>query len=240
MKWKIAVLLVCVLAGIASITSATQYNPPLADNYDFNYPDLSTTPTASNAASNQDSMGYNGYPNTNAGAGSAYSWLIDDAIFFANGHGLIYDSGEKGGGIKFYDGSQDSWLVAKYHANHPQNPYYLSNFNSGEISDVLLAVYVACYSAYTNTYNGNLLDVSVTDKGVDAAIGFSGLISNGKSNYWSDRFWYRTSSGETIYNAAMNAKEDTWWTFPFGYGGVDTIVLKGSTGNYLTPARYGS
>lgn len=239
MKRKIAVLLlVCALAGFTAIASATQYNPPWADDYDFNYPDLSTTPTASNAASNQNNIGYSSFAHTNVGAGSAYNWLKDDAIFFANGHGLKYDTGEKGGAIEFYDGNQYSWLVASRNNIHPQNPYYLSDYTS-EITDVLLAVYVACYSGYTNTYNGNLLDVSI-NKGVDAAIGFSDLISNSKSNYWSDRFWYRTKNGETIYNAAINAKEDTWWTFPFGYGGVDTIVLRGSTGNSLSPARYGS
>lgn len=230
----IVVLLVCALAGLTSITAAA----PFADDYDFNYPDLSTTPTASNAASYQSSMGYDDFSHTNANAETAYNRLKNDAIFFVNGHGLKYDTGEKGGAIQFYDG-QETWIVASRGPYSPGVSCYLSDYDN-EITDVLLAVYVSCYSACTNTYNGNLLDVSVTDKGVDAAIGFSGLIDNGKSNYWSDQFWYRTTNSETIYNAAINAKGDSWWTFPFGYGGVDTIVLKGSTGNYLTPARYGS
>ncbi len=48
---------------------------PIAGNYDFNYPDLSTTPTASTAASYQSSLydgtSYTAYALTNWDAGTA-------------------------------------------------------------------------------------------------------------------------------------------------------------------------
>ncbi len=103
----------------------------------------------------------------------------------------------------------------------------------------LLSTLRATPPTRTPTY-GNLLDESIY-KGVDSVIGFYDAILNSKGNEWSNKFWYYTAEkGQTIYDAAINAKNDVYWTFPWGYWGIDSIVLKGSTSDTLHPARYGS
>lgn len=235
MKRQSLVFVLLLLASCIGAVSAS----PIADNYDFNYPDMSTTPTASDAADYQinlyDGSSYTAYASTNCGAGLAYQWMEDDALFFFNGHGIKDSSTEKGGGVCFYDGNSYSWIVASGNLNPP----YYSISNSNDIDDVLLSVYLACYTAYTHPSYGNLLDESIT-QGVDSVIGFEDSITNSKANDWSDKFWsYTSEEGQTISNAANNAVDDTYWTFPWGYGGVDSIVLKGSTSETLHPARYG-
>jgi hypothetical protein len=67
MKLLITFLFLTALCSI-SVVSGTQYTPPWAQNYDFTYPDLDTTPAASVSASQQSQMSYNGTYFTNSGA----------------------------------------------------------------------------------------------------------------------------------------------------------------------------
>lgn len=119
MKRQSLVFVLLLLASCIGAVSAS----PIADNYDFNYPDMSTTPTASDAADYQinlyDGSSYTAYASTNCGAGLAYQWMEDDALFFFNGHGIKDSSTEKGGGVSFYDGNSYSWIVASGNLNPP-------------------------------------------------------------------------------------------------------------------------
>ncbi len=123
---------------------------PVTNNFDCS----DTTPTAYDAQVDQFSMGYNSSSFTNAFALTAYNQFKSDAIFFFNGHGLFYDDSHKGGGIKF---STESWILANTDGHYPGNyRKYISDYGT-DIKDVLLVVYLACYSAHYNPYNGHLV-----------------------------------------------------------------------------------
>jgi len=188
-------LLVVLFLALAIPASATQYNPPWAHNYGFLYPDgLDTRLPASNSATIQDLINYDGNYLPNYGASTGFMNFQDDAIFYVNGHGLWFGGETGGGGVEFYDGTTTSLLIAQYTDwLPPYDAYFLSDLST-ELKDVLLAVYVVCYSGRTCPDTGNLVDMSAS-KGVDNVIGFKDPIGNIQSNYWSDRFWYRCLYG---------------------------------------------
>lgn len=218
----------CLLIALSGPVSAL----PSAHNYDCS----DTTPTASDAQADQSSMGYTSAWTTGAFGLDAYNQFKSDAIFFFNGHGLYFDDSHKGGGIQF---SSDSWILASTDGHYPGSyQYYLSDYGT-DIKDVLLAVYLACYSSHYNPYNGDLLSKTVTDKGADIAIGFDGEIVTTKGISWSESFWDRVRNGESVSSATSNAKDDCYWQLPIGYHGIDTYEISGSYNSYLTPARYG-
>ena len=81
-------MLVSVLINLVPVSTAAYY----ADDFDFDYTDISTTPTASIAESYQDSMGYDADDHTDYSANTAHTLIESDAIFFFNGHGYKEDS----------------------------------------------------------------------------------------------------------------------------------------------------
>jgi len=237
-----------ILFIIISPINAVQYDPPWAHNYDFLYDDdMDTRPTASNASYIQGIIGYNNYSISNSDAGTAYINMNNDSIFFFNGHGMIFDDNNCGGGLPFYNGTY-SLLLAEYTQwLPPYDAYFLSNITN-ELDDVLLAVYVSCHSGSTSWEAGNLVDMS-TDKGVDNVIGFTGNITNIHSDYWANRFWIRCLNGgplgnpQKIHDAAISAKTDVLFKYQT-YGGVDSLYghyrnIYGYPIDYLNPARYG-
>jgi hypothetical protein len=150
--------------------SATQYNPPWAHNYGFLYGVDDSRPEATYAASKQSIIGYNAYDLPNSGAYIGFNNMKDDAIFFVAGHGSDQGGGNAGGVVKFNNGTE-SWIIAQNLGYTPgYNHYFLSSYTN-ELKDVLLAVYVACYSGRTSPYYGNLIDMS-QQKGIDNSIGF--------------------------------------------------------------------
>ena len=227
-KCFIILIACCLLTALSCSVSAL----PAAHNFDCS----DTTPTAYDAQVDQSSMGYDSSSSTNAFALTAYNQFKSDAIFFFNGHGLYYDDSHKGGGIKF---SSESWILANTDGHYPGDyQYYISGYGT-DIRDVLLAVYLTCYSSHYNPYNGDLVWQTVTDKGADICIGFDGEIEIDNGKYWSESFWDRVRNGETVSGATANAKDDCYWQWPVGYWGIDTYEISGSYNSYLTPARYG-
>jgi len=219
----------CLLAILTCSVSAL----PAANNFDCS----DTTPTAYDAQVDQSSMGYDSSSSTNAYASTAYNQFKSDAIFFFNGHGLFYDDSHKGGGIKF---SSESWILANTDGHNPGNyRKYISNYGD-DIDDVLLVVYLACYSSHNNPYNGDLVKETVTNKHADICIGFDGEIEVENGKCWSESFWDRVRNGETVSDATSNAKDDCYWQWPVGYHGIDTYEISGSYNSCLTPARYGA
>jgi len=242
-KW-ILLLVIILVASLILPAGATQYNPPWAHNYGFLYPDgLDTRSHALFATNVQDLIFYDANYASNTGAHSAFVNIQDDAVFYVNGHGVSFiDDGTAGGGVIFYNGTS-SLLLAQYTDwLPPDDAYFLSDFST-EINDVLLAVYVACWSGRTCPHTGNLVDMSAS-KGIDNVIGFKNSIDNVTSNYWSDRFFYRCKEGfggqhQLIIQAATYAKGDVLLKYQT-YGGVDSLYGKYRTPwGYLDPARYG-
>ncbi|MDD2472837.1 MULTISPECIES: hypothetical protein [unclassified Methanoculleus] len=227
-QWSFTLAALLLLAALPAAASAA----PPAHNYDCS----DTTPTAYDARVDQAAMSYSSSSSTNAVASTAYNQFRSDAIFFFNGHGLYYDDSHKGGGIKF---SSESWILADTDGHYPGNyQYYISDYGT-DIRDVLLAVYLACYSSHDNPYNGDLVRETVTNKGADICVGFDGEVEIETGNYWSESFWNRVRNGETVASATSNAKDDCYWQWPIGYHGVDTYEISGSYNSYLTPARHG-
>ena len=217
------VLLAILLAAMAMVPCVSAYQ---ASDYDMTGV---STPTATTAKNYQIQMGYSAEDYTDAWTVDALNRLDNDAIFFFNGHGIT-ESGVNGGGIVFQSGR----LLA-------QNPDItadkaLSSKTSAQIGDTTLAVYVACYTAATSANHGNLVTMS-RSKGMDNVIGFSGSVGLDKTNYWADKFWERTNNGESIGDAANNARNDAFWfAWPYmGNDGIDTIVVQGDNpyGTYL-------
>lgn len=234
---KKIILLISLISLI--VCSASAYP---AHNYDISDSTLDTTPTAEDAKDDQEAMGYSGYSDTNLPASDAYSDFEDDAIFFFNGHGLTYDNGVKGGGIIF--GSNSLILGQDDSSNYPGNSrYYIEDYGGNDLEGVLLAVYLSCYSSHYSQYHGNLAWLTV-GKGADVCIGFDESIIESKSCYWSEQFWEHAKDGETIADAADDAKNDCYWQYPYGYHGIDSyqpyVETSGNSDNYLTPARYGA
>lgn len=226
-RWTYMLAALFLLAALPAAASAA----PPAHNYDCS----DTTPAAYDAQVDQAAMGYSSPSSTNAHASTAYSQFRSDAVFFFNGHGLYYDDSHKGGGIKF---SSESWILAGTDGHYPgSDQYYITDYGT-DIRDVLLAVYLACYSSHYNPYNGDLLQQTM-NKGADICLGFDGEVEVRNGKCWSGSFWNRLRNGETVASAASNAKDDCYWQWPIGYWGVDTYEVSGSYNSCLTPARYG-
>lgn len=241
-KKYIFLLLVVLLLALAIPASATQYNPPWAHNYGSLFDDGSDFRASAQYATNiQQSISYNSFYMPNYGVHIAKLNMQDDAIFFVNTHGVV-SSGTTGGAIWFYNGTMSILSAENKGWLHYYPECFLSDYTT-ELKDVLLAVYLSCWSGQTNPYFGNLVDVSKT-KGVDNVIGFSGSINITPAAYWSDRFWYRCLYGmlgnhQYIKHAASGAVMDVGMQYQ-DFGGLDTIYAKYRYPNeYLDPARYG-
>lgn len=235
-------MILVIAFSITGVVSATQHSPPYAMNYDFS--DIPSTPTASNAENYQDQIGYNGYSYTDQSVISGTQWLSDSSIYFFNGHGGTYQ-GDGGGILVFQDsnGSSSYLFASDVPDDLMSTNHKVLSDSAFEINDVLLMVLEACYSANYNSETGNLLSTA-SSKGVDYRIGFSGAIGNGRSNYWGNKFWEYLEDGYSIgYSASTAVNDAIDDIFPWGWtDGVDTIVVQGNSPStaYLTPVRYGT
>lgn len=243
--WLLAVVL---LVGLIIPTNATQYNPPWAHNFGFHYlsppwsQDLDTRTPATNAANYQSIVGYNTFNLPDSGAYLIFNKIKDDAVFFFIGHSNS-DPNDPGGALIFFNGTT-SYLIAEDKGYQVIGDHYYLSSTSSELSDLLLAVYVGCYSGGSSSKWGNLVEMT-HQKGVDNVIGFSKNIYFPYCAYWSDRFWYRCLYGQagghqTIKNAGDGAVADVMMRYHSFYGlqykyGIYQVPYT----DYLDPARYG-
>lgn len=230
-KSKLGIILIAlVCAGMTMVPYASAYQ---ASSYGPEYSDMNTMQTAMNADAELDNMGYVStayyhsgifYPNPTAG--DARSRMSSDNVFFFDGHGGP-------GIIQFPDGSG---IIALNTGAYPQ---YLQG-SGGALSDIILAVYMACNTGVTSGAYGNLLGQSYTE-GIDQSIGWTSNIDSGYSGYWSDRFWYWADEGSSPKIAAQRATSDLYDISPYYYGGMNNYLCNGN--NYCTmtidPARAG-
>ncbi len=241
-KW-ILLLVIIVVASLILPVGATQYNPPWAHNYGFNYPDVDTRTQATNASNYQSIVGYNAYNLPNSRAYVGYTNIKDDAVFFFFGHGINVSLFDHGGGVVFYNGT-NSYILAEYKGYTPANDHYYLSSMSTELDDLLLVVWASCYSARTSIMFGNLV-VITHQKGAENVIGFADEVYSPFLEYWSDRFWYRCLYGQaggpqTIRNAAVSAKYDVL-AYHGSFGGTNYMFGQYRFPyDYLNPARYGA
>ena len=233
---------------IISPINAVQYDPPWADDYTTVDSSLNGTPQVIYASNIQETIGYNATYYIDQGAGYAYNRMSDDAIFFVDAHGAARNENFTDGYsiVVFYDieTNNTSYLIGDYYPIEWDRPsYFLSNFTT-ELEDVLLAVYLSCWSGRDDPLISNLPYVSY-NKGVDNSIGFTRAIVTTHAAYWSDRFWERCYNGsngqpQRIKNANEGAKLDTWLEF----GGAEDIwyqrlYYRVAYSDYISPASYG-
>lgn len=214
-----------LVLSLAMVPVASAYQ---SSNYGTNYGDgLDTTPQSQYAQSEQAGMGYGAGNYPNSAASTAFSRMASDNVFFFDGHG-------NSGLIEFKNGNTYSFITA----DDPNN-IRLSSYNSGQLNDIALAVYMACDTANTNPTIGNLLDES-TAMGVDTAVGFSNTITTPQSGYWSNRFWYYLYNQYNFNDAAAYSLVDTRSYYGwFNVGGMDSYVIRGSLSSTINPARAG-
>jgi len=199
--------------------------PKIASNYGYDatseskpWPqEVNSIPQCNNARDIQTAGGYSSICYTTSYATDAFNRMANDNIFFFYGHGGF----SSGGLITFHDSTSIT-------ADYGGLPNRISYYNNGELDDLILAVYLACYSATTGDY-GNLLDESVNN-GVHSALGFQSSVEIDRASWWADRFWYHLSQEETVHDAAANARDDTYWHLfsdgIFSTGGVESFVIK--------------
>lgn len=226
-RFKIGfVLLAFLLAGTIMIPGVNAYQ---ASSYGNTYTSLDTNDAARVAANELQSMGYastahTGYP----AATYARSHMVNDNVFFFDGHGSP-------GKLEFSDGTS-IYMTAKTSSVYP----YLENSN-GELADIVLAVYMACNSANSDSSNGNLLTQSRTE-GMDMSVGWTSTFDAGEARYWSDRFWYWLNEGSSVKIAMQRATSDTRdRVYPDALTGIQNVQCNGDNWCSMTidPARAG-
>ena len=189
-----------------------------------------TSTMMSNANYRLSQMGYNSWGQA-GDPGTAWNRMQSDQVFYFAGHGLP-------GALMFTDGSYLSG------ANSQNSNYDIDSFSSGQVNDMVLAVYMACNSASDDTQwtgYGNLLTSSY-NRGIDNSVGFSSTISVDQSQYWSQRFMYYLDAGYSINSAMGQASTETsnqygWWNM----GGLQNNVCRGdnSCARAIDPAQAG-
>ncbi len=241
-NYGILLLSIVFIVAIGVPASATQYNPPWAHNYGSLFDDGSDfRPSAQYATNIQQSISYQSFYMPNYGAHIARSNMKDDAIFYVSSHGVI-SAGTTGGAIWFYNGTRSILSAENKGYIHDYPDCFLSDYTT-ELKDVLLAVYVVCWSGKTNQYFGNFVDISKT-KGVDNVIGFVDTIYIPHAAYWSERFWYRCQVGplgqhSRIRDNANGAMVDVMMEYG-EFGGINSSYARYRIPyDYLDPARYG-
>lgn len=216
-----------LLAAMVIVPGVSAYQ---ASSYGNTYSNLDTNQVARDAADELYDMGYvstahTGYP----GATAARNLMSSDNVFFFDGHGSP-------GMIQFAD-SADSYLTARADTGYP----HLQS-SSGQLADIVLAVYMACNTAVASDTNGNLAYQSYAE-GVDMSIGWSSNINSAQSEYWSGRFWYWLDDGCSVKIASQRATSDLTDLYTAGnLGGMNNSVCRssGTCASTIDPARAGS
>jgi hypothetical protein len=237
-----ALALTLVLVGLLlpAHTSAKIYSPPWVDlicgNGYTGTGDTDLTSACKYASDGLVGSGYHTFIDTNISGFTALSlsYAQSDAIWMVAGHGLV-----GGGGINTMPGKSVLASGSMTDCASSNNAcIYPSYTTSKTLSRVRLMLFVGCHTAEGTGISGNLLDAAVA-AGADAALGFRGEIfnTNGRRDQWLKAFFINTKKGMTIYDAAKKATTDT--TRVYGDGGMGNFVIKGNSGEKLSPAAYG-
>jgi len=194
-----------------------------ASNYAVNDEGIYTYPYIQQAAQEQTSMGYSASTFIGVDANYAFNRLPDDQVFYFNGHG--------GPGMIDFGTTYLYASVSGYDS--------ISEFTSGQLNDLALAVFVGCNTGLTSSGGlGNLLTES-TSRGTDCALGFTDQIESNKAGYWSDNFWGQLDQGETVGDGAAEALQYTRIYYLWQTGGVESYIIYGNSNLKIDPAVAG-
>jgi hypothetical protein len=236
-------LLVAIGLSASSPAQATQFNPPLADAFSFDYPDpwpgfFLTYGAGNKARDNLKTTGYTAVNNRNSSAGFAMSWAKDDAVWAFFGHA-------RPGAVLFYNGISFSELLANSDMTVIKAgvaKVSLSAYTWNDLHDIRLMVFAGCNTGQDgkpgSLDDGNLSRVAFIRKGVDSTIAFNGLVHWPVVNGWGDAFFTRLRMGDTVNQAAQMAVSMVVYSYGWE-GGFDSWTTIG--GNLkIKPAGYGS
>jgi hypothetical protein len=232
---------VTLLAALTTPALATQYSPPWADVFSFDYPndatskDLFTKVSGDKAVERLTATGYHAFDNNLVSAsssmGSAYAQ--SDAIWSFFGHG-------RAGAVLFWNGTQYSELLADSSMSPLSSSWGKAYLGSG-LTKVRLMVFGACHTANNGggtLYLGNLQS-NANALGVDSTLGFKDLIYWPQMDYWAWGFYQSLKDGKTVDQAAVNAAGYVDYALGIGYWGTDTWKSTGGT-KKTVPVGYGS
>lgn len=170
-----------------------------------------------------------GYGSTVLSAGSAlvaYQRIKDDKVFYYSGHG-------EPGKLVFKKPTTNTDIL---YGNAASTGYYaISSYSSSDLNDCALVVLNSCNSGMTDPQNNqNNLLTKCTQRGVDTAVGFSGILETARSKQWSDTFWNSVSSGKRVSTATIDARNAVG-----SAGGYQTYVVVGNTELKIKPSICG-
>lgn len=217
----LGLLVICTLIVLSPICeTASAYR---ASNYAVNDDGVYSYPYIQKAAQFQRSMGYSASTNLGVDASYAFKRLPSDQVFYFNGHA--------GPGVIDFG---SSYLYASCSVADS-----ISDFKSGQLNDLALAVFMGCNTGATSSGGlGNLLTES-RSRGVDCALGFTDKIGVNSAGYWSDRFWANLDDKKTVKEAAAAALWDTRVRFLGLTYGVESYTIKGNSNLKIDPATAG-
>lgn len=199
-------------------------------------------------------MGYTAWALDDRAASDAWTWAKGDTIWAFYGHG-------RAGGILFKDaGGNTSEIVAESNGNANgtwgnRGPrYYLSLYTDTDISKVAFMYFSGCETANNDSWDGNLVDYADW-KGVDSAVGFTGLVLAPQwtnyqypeyINYFNQQLWARLDQGDAI-KIAFDRAGSAYYAKYGSYQGTNTYRANGAGqgsfvnayGVVLTPAKPG-
>ena len=150
-------------------------------------------------------------------ANVTYNKLSGKAFYLFVGHG-------NAGKISFSNGVDLSYITG---SNNTSPSYAISALSS--LSSMKIAAYISCYSANTNSTNGNLLSATY-NKGASSAIGFTSTIAFGNTTMkvFSDKFTSKLADQKTVSSAASSAKNAVLLN-SLSYNGYNNYSITGST-----------
>jgi hypothetical protein len=204
------------------------------------YPDgTNTTPSClnnltDNAFYQVQAAGYRTFADIGVSVASSMgpSYAQSDAIWLMVGHA---NAGE----ITTYTGTTETYMTAaaggRYSCTAPNA--CLNNYTSSQIHGIKIMIFAGCYTSNASSQTGYRLPAVAVSKGVDSAIGWSGLLDNLHVPTWTRNFFYYPGKG--VLNAAIYAEQQVLAQMG-GYGGTNNSVIYGSTTVSVFPPGYGS
>jgi hypothetical protein len=156
--------------------------------------------------------------------------MINDNLLFYAGHGV------RGALQTNY---QYNLLFAN-NPNHPPGQYSMGDLTYNQIHDILLAAFIACYSAADDPNWGNVIGTTY-NKGVDCSLGFLVEIYEPQATYWDNNFIWALAQRNTVNSAIAYADNCVYLRYgPNNLGNTNHHAILGDGSIIIYPPRAGN
>ncbi|MDI6817245.1 MAG: hypothetical protein QME41_08670 [Actinomycetota bacterium] len=242
----IFVALLIVFSAVPVSFASTQYSPPRARCYGFQYSNMDSRLAAKHGSDELDLVGYDSMYLYSNPAHYAYNNMYQNAIYAFTGHGYCDSAG--GLGAAFYNTYTTAYPKDTFFrggsGTNSSSTVWINNLSNSSFSEMLLAVNSGCMTASTHPTYGNFTK-RMYEKGANTSIGFSQLVLDVYNMKWFETFFWYVRYGYSFGDASYNAYIDTKNAYDpqFGRsdgGGLWSVMLYGSSTAKGTPARYGN